>query len=143
MANTSTHTKSSSALEENAGFIERSMVAGPLGGDADLTRAIVEPVFSLLSRKGFRDVGLSGAVVDCMLKPALTGEGRLFAGDAVRLRNGLFEGRVVAMPGEGCLTGSTEVSLVLAAVEWLIAMQRFRKVCRFSNRRMKQANWRI
>ena len=103
------------------------MAAEPLGGDADLTRTVVESVFSLLSRKGFRDVGLSGAVVPCKLKPALTGEGRLFAGDVVRLRNGLFEGRVVVIPGEGCLTGSTEVSLVLAAVEWLINMQRFRK----------------
>ena len=91
------------------------MIADPLGGDADLTRTVVESVFPLLSRKGFRDVGLSGAVAGCKLKPALTGDGRLFAGDAVRLRNGLFEGRVVASPGEDCLTGSAKVLSVLAS----------------------------
>lgn len=99
------------------GLAERSTAIGPFVGDADLTRTAVEPLFSLLSRKGFRDVGLSGAVVGCRLKPVLTGEGRLFAGEAVRLRNGLFEGSVVAIPGEGCRTGSAEVSSVL----WNIA----------------------
>ena len=96
------------------GFVERSMVADALGGDADLTRTVVKSVFSLLSRKGFREVGLSGAVDGCKLKPALIGDGRLLAGDAVRLRKGLFEGKVVLSPGEDCLTESAEILSVLA-----------------------------
>ncbi len=93
------------------------MVVGPSGGDASLTRTVVESFFSLLSRNGFRDVGLSGAVVGCKLKPGLIGEGRLFAGEAVRLRKGLFEGSVVVMPGEDCLTGSAETLSVFANVQ--------------------------
>lgn len=98
------------------GFVERSIAAGPFGGDASLTRTVVESFFSLLSRKGFREVGLSGAVVGCRLKPVVTGDGKLFAGEAVRLRKGLLEGSAVASPGEGCLPGSGDVVSVLATL---------------------------
>ena len=34
------------------------------------------------------------------------GEGRLFAGDAARLRKGLFEGKFAVSPGDVCLSES-------------------------------------
>ncbi len=34
------------------------------------------------------------------------GEGKLFAGDAARLRKGLFEGKFAVSPGEVCLSDS-------------------------------------
>ena len=98
-------TKSSAACEENPGFdvAVPLMAADTFSGDADLTRVTVESFFSLWSRKGFRDTGRSGAV-DGMLKPLFTGDGRLFAGDVARLRNGLLEGRVSpADTGDCCL----------------------------------------
>lgn len=54
------------------------------------------------SKKGFRDNGLSGAVLG-RLKPGLCGEGRLLqdTGDAVWFRNGLLDGRLRVRPGEG------------------------------------------
>lgn len=39
-------------------------------------------------------------------KPLLIGEGRLLDGDTARLRNGLFEGKLVVSPGEICLPDS-------------------------------------
>ena len=52
--------------------------------------------------KGFREVGLSGAVVGMLAKVLLTGEGREFAGETARLRKGLLDGRFVVSPGDIC-----------------------------------------
>ena len=40
------------------------------------------------------------------LNVVATGEGRLFAGDAARLRKGLFEGKFAVSPGDVCLSES-------------------------------------
>ena len=86
----------------------------PCSGEIDLTRTVEESFFSDWSRKGFRDVGLSGAVLEMLPKEFPTGEGRLLAGDTARLRKGLFDGRLLESPGEICLLGSDEVSEGLA-----------------------------
>ena len=38
------------------------------------------------------------------LNVVVMGEGRLFAGDAARLRKGLFEGKLAVSPGDVCLS---------------------------------------
>lgn len=123
------------------GFDDRSITAGLWGGDVPLKRTVVASVFSLLSRKGFRDVGLSGAVVGCKLKPALTGDGRPFAGEALRLRKGLFEGSVGVVPGDDCFTGpANKVLSVLAEVQ-VVSKQDCVVVCARFQQEMKQATW--
>lgn len=47
-----------------------------------------------------REVGLSGAELEIPPKVLFTGEGGLLAGDTARFRKGLFEGNLVASPGE-------------------------------------------
>lgn len=45
--------------------------------------------------------------MDAWLKEEFIGEGRLFAGEAARLRNGLLEGRFAVKLGDGSLREST------------------------------------
>ena len=78
-------------------------------GEVDLTCTVEEPFFSDWSRKGFLDVGLSGAVLGILPNAGLTGEGRMLAGDTARFRNGLFDGRLAVSPGEICLPESVDV----------------------------------
>ena len=58
--------------------------------------------------KGFRESGRSGGAIDAWLKVEFIGDGRLFAGEAARLRNGLLEGRFAVRPGDGSLRESVK-----------------------------------
>lgn len=99
---TKMHTNISAALEVNSpGFtVDELPFVVPCLGDIDLILAAVESL-SVLSRKGFLDVGLSGAV-EGRLKPAFIGDGKLLAGETARFRKGLLDERFVADGGEGC-----------------------------------------
>lgn len=61
----------------------------------------------MVSRNGFRDLGRSGGAF-WRLKLRLCGEGRLLAGEVVRLRNGLLEGNSrFRAEGGGCFSGAS------------------------------------
>ena len=47
-----------------------------------------------------REIGLSGAVFGMLWKVVVTGDGRLLAGDAARLRKGLLDGKFAVKPGD-------------------------------------------
>ena len=82
------------------------MANEPLSGEADLTCTVLEFFLSVSSRKGFRDTGLSGAVLGIWLNAVAMGEGKLLEGDVARLRKGLFEGKFAVSPGDICLSVS-------------------------------------
>ena len=64
--------------------------------------------------KGFRDSGRSGGALDAWLKVMFIGDGRLLAGEAARLRNGLLEGRFAVKPGDGSLRESVKEDKLMA-----------------------------
>ena len=64
--------------------------------------------------KGFRDSGRSGGAIDPRLKVGFIGDGRLLAGEAARLRNGLLEGRFAVRPGDGSLRESVNEDKLMA-----------------------------
>lgn len=110
-------TNRSAACPVNAGFdgeVRPAIPNVPWSGDSGLTGTVAPLFCSDWSRNGFRDVGLSGAVLGKLPKEVVTGEGRLLAGDTARFRKGLFEGKFDVSPGEICRSGSNEVDVVLA-----------------------------
>ena len=110
-------TKSSTACPVKAGFFgdDLPFIANcPLSGDVCLTCTIVASFFSDWSRKGFRETGLSGALLGMLLKVRLTGDGRLLAGDVARLRKGLLDGKFAVRPGDGSLGESVVEDKLLA-----------------------------
>lgn len=110
-------TKSSAACPVNVGFLgdDLPVIAdGRLSGDVCLNCTVVACFISDWSRKGFRDVGRSEAVLGMLLNVVLTGDGRLLAGDAARLRKGLLEGKFAVNTGDGSLRESVVEDKLLA-----------------------------
>ena len=110
-------TKRSTACPVNAGFLGDDLPAivdAPLSSEVCLSCTVVVSLLSDRSRNGFRDSGLSGAVPGVLLKVVATGDGRALAGDAARLRKGLFDGKFAVRPGDGSPRASVVKDRLLA-----------------------------